>query len=312
MAKLPGCPLQHPATELPATPSAVNETTPFHEAELLQQHESVPTESDSTGPSATAESLSPSDNDVSEPASAAPSSSPIENVSIASETNDLVDSMVSGKADGFPAGFRKRPIYRDFDLLQLAAIFFILDQLTKFLVRAYLPFGHSYPRTGFFRFTHAENTGSAFGILQGHNTPLIFVSFVGIFVLAMIYQSQPRPTNLLRLSLALQIGGALGNLIDRFRLGAVTDFIDIGIWPIFNLADASIVSGLALLGWILLWPGNRKETTAIGDAPSRNYQLKRRGRCARCGRYRAGRRGCCRMSVRYSGGRHLSRRNVSR
>ena len=197
--------------------------------------------------------------------------------------------------------FRKRPIYRDFDLLQLAAIFLLLDQLTKFLVRSYLPFGHSYPATGFFRFTHAENTGSAFGILQGFNTPLIFVSFVGIAVLALIYHSQERPGNLLRLSLALQFGGAVGNLLDRFRLGAVTDFIDIGIWPIFNLADASIVSGLALLGWVLLRPGGGREESPESEAESdteiiRNYQARRRGRCVGCGRYRARRRYPCRAA----------------
>ena len=205
--------------------------------------------------------------------------------------------------------FRNRPIFLDFDLLQLAGIAFLLDQLTKFLVRAYLPFGHSYPATGFFRFTHAENTGSAFGILQGHNTPLIIVSFVGIFVLAMIYQSQPRRTNLLRLSLALQIGGALGNLLDRFRLGAVTDFIDVGPWPIFNLADASIISGLAVLGWILLRPAPREPQANEGMGAARDYTLKRRGRCARCRRFHPGRRGRCGVAV-YPGNsmRRLPRR----
>jgi signal peptidase II len=153
----------------------------------------------------------------------------------------------------------KIPIYRDFNLLQLAVIIFLVDQLTKFLVRAYLPFGYSFPFDGFFRITHTHNTGSAFGILQGQNTPLIFVSFIGIFVLVMIYRSQPHPTNLLRFSLALQIGGALGNLLDRLRLGSVTDFIDVGAWPVFNLADASIVSGLCLLGWLLLRPGRKDE-----------------------------------------------------
>ena len=210
------------------------------------------------------------------------------------------------------ATHRKRPIFLDFDLLQLAAIFFLLDQLSKFLVRAYLPFGHSYPAQGFFRFTHAENTGSAFGILQGHNTPLIVVSFVGIFVLAMIYQSQPRPTNLLRISLGLQIGGALGNLVDRFRLGAVTDFIDVGPWPIFNLADASIISGLALLGWILLRHGGRETDASPTEVVVRDYSLKRRGRCLRCGRFHAGRRGGCRASGYWVGGRRSPRRLARR
>ena len=165
-------------------------------------------------------------------------------------------------ADLEPEKSSKTPIYRDFTLLQLAAIVFLMDQFTKFLVREFLPFGYSYPFDGFFRITHTHNTGSAFGILQGQNTPLIFVSFIGIFVLVMIYQSQPRATNLLRASLALQIGGAFGNLLDRLRLGSVTDFIDVGAWPVFNLADASIVTGLILLGWLLLRPGARN-----GDSP---------------------------------------------
>lgn len=216
-----------------------------------------------------------------------------------------------------PQAFRKRPIYRDFDLFQLAAIFLLLDQLTKFLVRAYLPFGHSYPATGLFRFTHAENTGSAFGILQGHNTPLIFVSFVGIAVLALIYHSQERPGNLLRLSLALQFGGAVGNLLDRFRLGAVTDFIDIGIWPIFNLADASIVSGLALLGWVLLRPGGSSEALPEVEVEAeaevvRSYQARRRGRCARCGRYHSGRRCSCRVAYLPRAGTRHHRRGLAR
>ncbi len=209
----------------------------------------------------------------------------------------------------FLTGNGKRPIYRDFDLLQLTAIVFLLDQLTKFLVRTYLPFGHSYPATGFFRFTHAENTGSAFGILQGNNTPLIFVSFVGIIVLAIIYQTQPRTTNLLRLSLALQFGGALGNLVDRFRLGAVTDFIDVGIWPIFNLADSSIICGLCLLGWILMRSGNRAETKEPAP-PVRDYQRKRRGRCAGCGRYHSGRITNCRRVVSFGGRLRPSRRRL--
>ena len=169
------------------------------------------------------------------------------------------------EADLEPEKGGKTPIYKDFTLLQLAAIIFLVDQFTKFLVREFLPFGYSYPFDGFFRITHTHNTGSAFGILQGQNTPLIFVSFIGIFVLVMIYRSQPRATNLLRTSLALQIGGAFGNLLDRLRLGSVTDFIDVGAWPVFNLADASIVTGLVLLGWLLLRPGARNSDSPVAE-----------------------------------------------
>ena len=156
----------------------------------------------------------------------------------------------------------KTPIYRDLLVLQLALLVFLLDQFSKFLVREMLPLRHSFPYDGLFRITHTYNTGSAFGIFQGQNTPLIFVSFAGILILALIYRSQARPSNLLRFSLALQLGGAFGNLLDRVRLGHVTDFIDIGPWPVFNLADASIVTGLVILAWVFLRPNRTPERDA--------------------------------------------------
>ncbi len=145
------------------------------------------------------------------------------------------------------------PIYKDMVLMQLAALVFLVDQFTKFLVREFLPIrGTSFPRDGFFRFTHTHNTGSAFGIFQDQNTALIVASMVGIIVLLMIFHSQRRPGPLLRLSIGLQLGGAAGNLLDRFLLGHVTDFLDVGAWPVFNIADSSIVTGLVLLGWLFL------------------------------------------------------------
>ena len=164
---------------------------------------------------------------------------------------DRVGDAPGPRASG-PSG-----IYTDFFLLQLAALVFLCDQFTKFLVRAFLPFRDSFPADGFFRLTHTHNTGSAFGLFQGHNFPLILVAIFGVGVLVLVYYSQKRRTNLLRVSLALQIGGALGNLIDRVRLGHVTDFLDVGPWPVFNIADSSIVVGLVILGWIFLGPGNR-------------------------------------------------------
>jgi signal peptidase II len=157
-----------------------------------------------------------------------------------------------------------RPIYKDWTVLQLAALVFLLDQFSKYLVRQLLPFGWSFPTEGFFRFTHVHNTGSAFGIFQGQNTPLIFISFLGVIILVLIYRSQPYPNNWLRLSLGLQLGGAFGNLVDRLRLGFVTDFIDVGPWPVFNLADASIVTGLVLLAWIFLRTGRKDAPQPAG------------------------------------------------
>ena len=146
----------------------------------------------------------------------------------------------------------RTPIYRDWTLLQLAALALALDQLTKFVARQTLDLHHSWPLTGFFRFTHIHNTGSAFGLFQDQNLPLLFVSLVGVVVLAYIYQSQDQPTRLLRTSIALMLGGALGNLIDRIHQGHVTDFIDVGPWPVFNLADSAIVVGLIMMGWMLI------------------------------------------------------------
>ena len=160
----------------------------------------------------------------------------------------------------------RTPIYKDFVLIQLALIIFLLDQFSKFLVRDQLLFWESFPAEGFFRFTHTFNTGSAFGIFRDQNTPLIWVSILGIGILMMIYRSQRKPSSLLRLSLGLQIGGALGNLIDRVRLGHVTDFMDVGAWPVFNLADAAIITGLVILAWIFLVadPSNRDDSTLGG------------------------------------------------
>lgn len=177
---------------------------------------------------------------------------------------------------------RRLDIYKDLLLFQLAALVFLLDQFTKFLVREFLAFQESFPDEGFFRITHTFNTGSAFGLFQGQNFPLIIVSVVGITILVLIYRWQRRSSNLLRLSLGLQLGGATGNLLDRLRMGHVTDFADVGPWPIFNVADSSIVVGLLMLGWIFLAPDNsirkglgNQETmepiaTPAGNTPAEN------------------------------------------
>lgn len=171
----------------------------------------------------------------------------------------------SGNTSG-QGNSKPTPIYKDWTVLQLAALVLLVDQFTKYLVIELLPYGWSFPSEGFFRFTHVHNTGSAFGIFQGLNTPLVFVSFIGVIILVLIYRSQPHPSIWLRLSLGLQLGGAFGNLIDRLRLGYVTDFIDVSIWPVFNLADASIVIGLLLLAWIFLRPGPETEPEPAAES----------------------------------------------
>ena len=188
----------------------------------------------------------------------------------------------------------RTPIYRDWTVLQLAALTLALDQLTKFVVRQTLEWHYSWPATGFFRFTHVHNTGSAFGLFQDQNLPLLIVSIIGLLVLAYIYQSQVRPTILLRVSIALMMGGAMGNLVDRIHQGHVTDFIDVGPWPVFNIADSAIVVGLVMMGWLLVMRRDQQEEIA---APAVGIQdgsgcpicdglmisLPNGARCADCG-----------------------------
>ena len=181
---------------------------------------------------------------------------------------------------------RRTPIYKDFLLLQLALLVFLIDQFSKFLVTELLAFRESFPAYGFVRITHTFNTGSAFGLFQDQNTPLILVSFVGITILALIYCSQRLPTSLLRLSLGLQLGGAVGNLLDRLRLGHVTDWVDVGPWPVFNVADASIVTGLVILGWLFLAADRKPRPSAYNWCPICDGEMRSLAvgwRCDTCG-----------------------------
>ncbi len=144
-------------------------------------------------------------------------------------------------------------------LFFLTALLVILaDQFSKFWVRSNLTPGESLPETGLFRLTHVHNTGAAFGLFQDQSLPLAIVALIGvvailIFVLFFSHRLPILNNWLSKLALGLVLGGASGNLIDRIRQGYVTDFIDIGIWPAFNVADSSVVVGVILFAYSLLF-----------------------------------------------------------
>ncbi len=140
----------------------------------------------------------------------------------------------------------------DIFLAVLIVATFVVDQVSKSLVRDNLLIGRSIPAEGFFRITHTSNTGSAFGLFPNQTTLLMLASILGIGILMFFFRKQHIPGVWLRTSLGLLLGGAAGNLADRITLGEVTDFIDIGVWPIFNFADSSVMVGLAILAWFLL------------------------------------------------------------
>ena len=140
----------------------------------------------------------------------------------------------------------------------LAALLVVVaDQLSKMWIRSNLVVGQSLPEMGFFRLTHVQNTGAAFGLFRDQSFILAIVALVGIIVLIvyalLIYRYFPFLDNLLcKSALGLVLGGTVGNLIDRVRLGYVTDFIDVGIWPSFNIADSAIVVGIIVFVYSLL------------------------------------------------------------
>lgn len=125
------------------------------------------------------------------------------------------------------------------------------DQFSKIWIRSY-PEAQAIFEAGFFRIIHTHNTGAAFGLFQGQTFALTILALVSItFILLyalFIYRRFPIFDNRLgRLALGLILGGAVGNLIDRLRLGYVTDFIDVGIWPTFNIADSAVTVGVIML-----------------------------------------------------------------
>ena len=122
------------------------------------------------------------------------------------------------------------------------------DQLTKAFIRARLLEGESWPVFGeLLRISHVENSGAAFGILQGAGVFLLLTTVVGVTALAAYLFFVPQGSRWYTLALALVLGGAVGNFIDRVSRCTVTDFIDPARYPSFNLADSSIVVGIAIL-----------------------------------------------------------------
>jgi signal peptidase II len=159
--------------------------------------------------------------------------------------------------------------------LGVAALVVVLDQITKRLAEERLEQSGlrsvPLPLVGdFLRFTYVENRGAAFGLLQDQTAFFVFVGLVVIVVIGASYRYLPQSGFLLHLALGLQLGGALGNLIDRVRQGYVVDFVDFGYhsnwWPVFNVADSAIVIGVGLLALNALLPSPNEETASAGDA----------------------------------------------
>lgn len=141
----------------------------------------------------------------------------------------------------------------------------LADQLSKTWIRNNLDWGQSLFDAGFFQIVHVHNTGAAFGIFKDHSLTLTIVGFVGIVViLLLVFVLRSRwsflDSMLVTSAIGLVMGGTIGNLIDRLRMGYVTDFMDFKVWPVFNVADASVTIGVIIVAYcIICWAQSAKQ-----------------------------------------------------
>jgi signal peptidase II len=139
----------------------------------------------------------------------------------------------------------------------IVGVIIALDQLSKEIIVRQI--GPDTQRTsidilpGVFQFRFVRNTGSAFGLFQGRSEMIAILAMGAIAFLAIYYMRRARHDALLAVAIGLQIGGATGNLIDRFRYGYVVDFLDFPRFPTFNIADSAITVGVVLLMYVLLF-----------------------------------------------------------
>ncbi len=160
---------------------------------------------------------------------------------------------------------RAKGVWREWIVAATALAALVADQATKFLVRENMAIGESWPAEGFFRLTHGTNTGSAFGLFQDQTTILTIASVFAIGFIVYFYRSHSDRSWITKFTVGLLLGGAVGNLIDRLVAGKVTDFIDVGPWPIFNLADSSITVGITLLIASLVLTGGKPEESSAPE-----------------------------------------------
>lgn len=153
-------------------------------------------------------------------------------------------------------------------LVGIAGGILALDQWTKALVRSNLAIGETWmPLTWlepFARIIHWHNTGAAFGLFPGASTVFTVIAFgvaVGIF---LYFPTIPEDQWVMRIAVAMMLGGAVGNLISRLTVGWVTDFISVGRFPVFNVADSSITVGTGIM-IVAMWLEERRLADEAGE-----------------------------------------------
>lgn len=134
----------------------------------------------------------------------------------------------------------------------LCGLVVALDQAAKAFVERHLVPGQSVEVLGPIELTLSHNSGVAFGLASGGGTRLIVLTVLALAIIGFLFWRNPtRPG--MWISAGLLAGGALGNLADRVRADAVTDYVQIGSWPAFNLADIAVTAGVVVLAISYLW-----------------------------------------------------------
>ena len=167
----------------------------------------------------------------------------------------------------------KRAIENYLSIVTIAAVIVVLDQWTKWLVRTNILAGESWLPTSlewlssYARIVHWYNRGAAFGMFQEGSMVFTVLAFIVIGAILYYYPQVSNTDWPLRLAMSMQLGGAIGNLIDRLTIGHVTDFISIGTFPVFNVADSSISIGCVVLLLGVWWQERAAKKEKVQAAP---------------------------------------------
>jgi signal peptidase II len=192
-----------------------------------------------------------------------------------SETARQRDVRVGSATDGLaPVSFAERSLAAGpAQWLALAAIGFAAiaaDQLTKYIVTSRLQLDDAVHVVGPFWIHHVQNSGIAFGLFASATVVVILLTAIAVSAMLVFFGRSGARHPILPVALGLVIGGSLSNLLDRVRLGYVTDFLDLRYWPAFNLADSFIVIGvLVLLAALVFAEREPRRPRHVRDATAR-------------------------------------------
>jgi signal peptidase II len=184
-------------------------------------------------------------------------------IRVGSATNGVVPQWGAGRS--LAAG-----VWQWLGLAAVAGAAVSADQVTKWIVSSSLSLGESVDVVGPLSIHHVQNSGIAFGLFSTATAAVIVLTGVAVTWMLVFFARSGGRHPILPVALGFLLGGSVSNLADRVRLGHVTDFLDFRFWPAFNLADAFIVAGVAvLIGALLLADREPRRARAINISANR-------------------------------------------